>query len=152
MVRFELEGEKINLFAKGSRNGKEFSIVGESALKLSRAGKRRQLEKKVSLPKKHYGGECIPWMITRFALRFWMRLPKKALSLPKALNGRQAAGAVPNEIDYRYCRNLSVHEYLENKAPYFSISRKYAVTPAALPTMSARASITSAEREGTKYW
>jgi len=67
MVRFELEGEEINLFAKGSRNGKEFFIVGESELKLSSVGKLRQLEKKVSLVKKHYGGECLPLMITHFA-------------------------------------------------------------------------------------
>jgi hypothetical protein len=67
MVRFELDGEEINLFAKGSRNGKEFFIVGESALKLSSVGKLRQLEKKVSLVKKHYGGECLPMMITHFA-------------------------------------------------------------------------------------
>ena len=67
MVRFELDGEEINLFAKGSRNGKEFFILGESELKLSSVGKLRQLEKKVVLVKKHYGGECIPLMITHFA-------------------------------------------------------------------------------------
>jgi hypothetical protein len=66
MVRFELEGEEINIFAKGSRNGKELLIVGESELKLSSVGKLRQLEKKVSLVKKRYEGECIPLMITHF--------------------------------------------------------------------------------------
>jgi len=66
MVRFELEGEEINIFAKGSRNGKELFIVGESELKLSSVGKLRQLEKKVSLVKKRYEGECIPLMITHF--------------------------------------------------------------------------------------
>jgi hypothetical protein len=66
MVRFELEGEEINIFAKGSRNGKELFIVGESELKLSSVGKLRQLEKKVSLVKNRYDGECIPLMITHF--------------------------------------------------------------------------------------
>jgi len=66
MVRFELEGEEINIFAKGSRNGKALFIVGESELKLSSVGKLRQLEKKVSLVKNRYEGECIPLMITHF--------------------------------------------------------------------------------------
>ena len=66
MVRFELEGEEINIFAKGSRNGKELFIVGESELKLSSVGKLGKLEKKVSLVKKRYEGECIPLMITHF--------------------------------------------------------------------------------------
>ena len=67
MVRLELEGEEINIFAHGRRNGEDFLIVGETELRLSSVGKLKQLEKKVSLVKRHYPGECIPLMITHFA-------------------------------------------------------------------------------------
>jgi len=67
MVRLELEGEEINIFAHGRRNGKDFLIVGETELRLSSVGKLKQLEKKVSLVKRHYPGEFIPLMITHFA-------------------------------------------------------------------------------------
>jgi len=67
MIRLELEGEEINIFAHGRRNGEDFLIVGETELRLSGVGKLKQLEKKVSLVKRHYPGECIPLMITHFA-------------------------------------------------------------------------------------
>jgi len=67
MIRLELEGEEINVFARGRRNGKEVLIVGETELRLSSVGKLKKLERKVSLVKKHYPGECIPLMITHFA-------------------------------------------------------------------------------------
>jgi len=67
MVRMELDGEEINIFARGRKEGKEIYIVGEAELKLSSVGKLRQLQKKVSLVRKHYGGECVALMITHFA-------------------------------------------------------------------------------------
>ena len=67
MVRLEMEGEEINIFAHGRRDGKDILIVGETELKLSSVGKLRQLEKKVSLIQKHYPGDCIPLLITHFA-------------------------------------------------------------------------------------
>ena len=67
MIRLELEGEEINIFAHGRRNGEDFLIVGETELRLSSVGKLKQLEKKVSLVKRHYPGECISLMITHFA-------------------------------------------------------------------------------------
>lgn len=67
MVRLEMEGEEINIFAHGRRDGKDILIVGETELKLSSIGKLRQLEKKVSLIKRHYPGDCIPLVITHFA-------------------------------------------------------------------------------------
>ena len=54
MIRFELEGEEINLFAKGRKGGEDILIVGEAELRLSSVGKLRQLEKKISLVKKLY--------------------------------------------------------------------------------------------------
>lgn len=67
MVRFELDGEEINIFARGRKDGKDCFIVGETELKLSSVGKLRQLEKKVMLVKTRYDGHCIPLMITHFA-------------------------------------------------------------------------------------
>lgn len=67
MVRMEMDGEEINLFARGRKDGKEICIVGETELKLSGVGKLRQLEKKISVVRKHCKGECIPLMITHFA-------------------------------------------------------------------------------------
>jgi hypothetical protein len=67
MVRLEMEGEEINIFAHGRRDGKDILIVGETQLKLSSVGKLRQLEKKVSLIQRHYPGDCIPLLITHFA-------------------------------------------------------------------------------------
>ena len=67
MIRLEMEGEEINIFAHGRRDEKDILIVGEAELKLSSIGKLRQLEKKVSLIKRHYSGDCIPLLITHFA-------------------------------------------------------------------------------------
>ena len=67
MVRLELEGEEINLFARGRKNGQDLLVVGEAELRLSSVGKLRQLEKKVALVKKTYPGDCIPLLITHFA-------------------------------------------------------------------------------------
>jgi hypothetical protein len=66
MIRLELEGEEINIFAHGKKNTKDVLVVGEAELRLSSVGKLKQLEKKVSLVKKRYPGECIPLIITHF--------------------------------------------------------------------------------------
>jgi chromosome segregation ATPase len=67
MIRLELEGEEVNLFARGKKNGKDLLVVGEAELRLSSIGKLRQLEKKVALVKKAYPGDFIPLLITHFA-------------------------------------------------------------------------------------
>ena len=67
MIRFELEGEEINLFAKGRKGGEDILIVGEAELRLSGVGKLRQLEKKISLVKKLYPVQCLPLLVTHFA-------------------------------------------------------------------------------------
>jgi hypothetical protein len=67
MVRLEMEGDEINIFAHGKRDGKDILIVGETELKLSSVGKLRKLEKKVSLMQKHYPGDCVPLLVTHFA-------------------------------------------------------------------------------------
>jgi len=67
MVRLEMEGEEINIFAHGRKDGRDILIIGETELKLSSVGKLRQLERKVSLIQKNYPGDCIPLLITHFA-------------------------------------------------------------------------------------
>ena len=67
MIRFELDGEEINLFAKGRKGGEDILIVGEAELRLSGVGKLRQLEKKISLIKKLYPVQCLPLIVTHFA-------------------------------------------------------------------------------------
>ena len=67
IIRFELEGEEINLFAKGRKGGEDILIVGEAELRLSGVGKLRQLEKKISLVKKLYPVQCLPLIVTHFA-------------------------------------------------------------------------------------
>jgi len=67
IIRFELEGEEINLFAKGRKGGEDILIVGEAELRLSGVGKLRQLEKKISLVKKSYPVQCLPLIVTHFA-------------------------------------------------------------------------------------
>ena len=67
MIRFELDGEEINLFAKGRKGGEDILIVGEAELRLSSVGKLRQLEKKISLVKKLYPVQCLPLIVTHFA-------------------------------------------------------------------------------------
>ena len=67
MIRFELDGEEINLFAKGRKGGEDILIVGEAELRLSSVGKLRQLEKKISLVKKSYPVQCVPLIVTHFA-------------------------------------------------------------------------------------
>lgn len=67
MIRLELEGQEINIFAHGKKDEKDVMIVGEVELRLSSVGKLKQLDKKVHLVKKHYQGDCIPLLITHFA-------------------------------------------------------------------------------------
>ena len=67
MIRLDLEGEEINIFARGTKNGRDVLIVGEAELRLSSVGKLRQLERKVSAACKQITGECIPLIVTHFA-------------------------------------------------------------------------------------
>ncbi len=67
MVRLEIDGEEINLFARGRKDGRDVLIVGEAELKLTSVGKLKQLEKHVALAGKKYEMECVPLMITHFA-------------------------------------------------------------------------------------
>ena len=67
MLRTEIEGEEINIFGKGRRNGAEVMIVGEATSRLSKRDKFRQLERKASLVQDKYNLETIKLIITHYA-------------------------------------------------------------------------------------
>ncbi|MGQ9825817.1 MAG: hypothetical protein ACUVSK_12700, partial [Desulfotomaculales bacterium] len=68
-VRAEIEGEEVNVFARGTRNGREVLIVGESELRLSSVGKKiKQLERKAAvLQKKFPAKEIVKVLVTHYA-------------------------------------------------------------------------------------
>jgi hypothetical protein len=49
LVRFELNGEEINLFARAKRDGEEVVLVGESVLRLDDKGKIRKIKRKAEV-------------------------------------------------------------------------------------------------------
>jgi len=67
LVRFELRGEEINLFARAKRDGKDVVLVGEAVLRLDDKGKLRKILRKVELVSKEYGLEVVPLVVTHFA-------------------------------------------------------------------------------------
>jgi len=69
LVRFELRGEEINLFARAKRDGKEVVLVGEAVLRLDDKGKLRKIKRKAELVSREYGLEVVPVVVTHFATR-----------------------------------------------------------------------------------
>jgi len=69
LIRFELKGEEINLFARAKRDGKDVVLVGEAVLRLDDKGKLRKILRKVELVSKEYGLEVVPLVVTHFATR-----------------------------------------------------------------------------------
>jgi len=67
LVRFELKGEEINLFARARKDGKDVVLVGEAVLRLDDRGKLRQIKRKVDLVSEEYGIEVVPVVVTHFA-------------------------------------------------------------------------------------
>jgi DNA repair ATPase RecN len=76
LVRTQLDGKEVNLFAQGSRNGKPIVIVGETKLQLDeRRGNRReeelvlsQLIGRTDLARRQYPDvEVVPVLLTHYA-------------------------------------------------------------------------------------
>jgi hypothetical protein len=78
IVRAEIEGEEINLFARVRKDGQELYLVGEVVLRLDDRAKLRQVWKKVEAVKEHCGGEVIPILVTHFAKKTLLEVAKKA--------------------------------------------------------------------------
>ncbi len=77
-VRTYLNGEEINIFARARRNGEEVFLVGETALKLESAGKLKQLQRKIKLVERQWGGPVIPLLVTHFARLDVLKKAKEA--------------------------------------------------------------------------
>ena len=67
MLRTDIEGEEINSFGRGRRNGTEVVIVGEATSRLSKMDKFRQLERKASLVHNKFNLETVKLIITHYA-------------------------------------------------------------------------------------
>ncbi len=68
MIRFEIDDEEINLFARGRKNGESIIIVGESVMKFTRLREIKPLERKVKKIKKLYKHDNVVGIIvTHFA-------------------------------------------------------------------------------------
>ncbi len=78
MIRCELHGEEINLFAKGKQDGRDILIVGEAGLKLGSVNRFKQLDRKVkSVKLQHPDAEIVKLLITHFATNSFMEQAKK---------------------------------------------------------------------------
>jgi chromosome segregation ATPase len=78
LVRFELNGEEINLFAKAKRDGEELALVGESVLRLDDKGKLRKIKRKADMVSEEYSLKVSPIVVTHFATSKVMEEAKKA--------------------------------------------------------------------------
>ncbi|MDL1957974.1 MAG: hypothetical protein LWW99_01120, partial [Deltaproteobacteria bacterium] len=78
IIRAEIQGEEINLFARIKRNGQEGFLVGESVLRLDDRSKLKQVCKKVEAVKESRGGEVTPIIVTHFATIDMLERAEKA--------------------------------------------------------------------------
>ena len=66
-IRTEMEGEEINLFGLGRKNGVEVVVVGESELRANSIRKLRVLERKAKVVGRLYKGELVKLLVTHYA-------------------------------------------------------------------------------------
>jgi len=78
LIRFELQGEEINLFARAKCNGEEVVLVGESVLRLDDKGKLKDIKRKADIVFEEYGTKVSPIIVTHFATSRVMEEAKKA--------------------------------------------------------------------------
>lgn len=78
LIRFELNGEEVNLFARAKRNGEEIVLVGEAVLRLDDRGKLKKIKKKADMVSEEYGMKVSPIVVTHFATLRVMEEAKKA--------------------------------------------------------------------------
>ncbi len=67
IIRFDLNGDEINLFARAKVNGEEVLLVGESVVKFAHAREIKLLERKMEKIGKVYGKRVIGIIVTHFA-------------------------------------------------------------------------------------
>ncbi len=78
MVRTEVAGEEINLFARIKRNGEEMLLVGEATLRFDDPSKLRQLKRKVALVETELKQKVFPVIVTHFAKGALLEKAQKA--------------------------------------------------------------------------
>ena len=78
MVRTEVAGEEINLFARIKRNGEEMLLVGEATLRFDDPSKLRQLKRKVALVEAEFKQKVFPVIVTHFAKGALLEKAQKA--------------------------------------------------------------------------
>ena len=78
MIRTEVAGEEINLFARIKRNGEEMLLVGEATLRLDDPSKLRQLKRKAALVETELGQRVFPIIVTHFAKGTLLERAQKA--------------------------------------------------------------------------
>ena len=78
MVRREVAGEEINLFARVKRDREEMWLVGEAVLRLDDPSKLRALKEKALLVQEEMGGKVLPLVVTHFAKGKLLERAKKA--------------------------------------------------------------------------
>jgi hypothetical protein len=67
MIRSEIGGEEINLFARARQDGQELILLGEAVLRLDDPAKLRKIKKKVQLLRKDIAQDIVPIIVTHFA-------------------------------------------------------------------------------------
>ena len=67
MIRAEIRGEEMNLFARARKDGQEIVLLGEAVLRLDDLSKLRKVKKKVKLASEEFDQEIVPIIVTHFA-------------------------------------------------------------------------------------
>ena len=67
MIRAEIRGEEMNLFARARKDGQEIVLLGEAVLRLDDLSKLRKVKKKVKLASEEFHQEIVPIIVTHFA-------------------------------------------------------------------------------------
>jgi len=78
LIRTEIGGEEINLFARVRRDGEELLLVGEATLRLDDPSKLRQLKRKAALVETELGQKVFPVLVTHFAKKALLEKAEKA--------------------------------------------------------------------------
>jgi len=67
MIRAEIRGEEMNLFARARKDGQDVILLGEAVLRLDDLSKLRKVNRKVKLASEEFDQEIVPIIVTHFA-------------------------------------------------------------------------------------
>jgi len=66
IVRAEIKGEEVNLFARAQKNGQEIILLWEAVLRLDDTSKLSKVKRKVKLVEEEFTEEVVPISVTHF--------------------------------------------------------------------------------------